>query len=389
MRTGVGLAIGKGGADAAIDASVQALEASGASHATLAVIFATPHYYPEAHACLHAVRRVTGAQTVLGVSGGGVLTLAREVEQEPAVAVLALSSDDLSITPFLLPQGELQDDVGRAVVEAVGCEAGSQRLLLTLPDVAGLNPPALFRGVEEALGSFCPMVGGVAAGDVSFELLNTEVGAGAMAGALLAGRFGLAIGVAQGCEPIGEPFVITQAEEHVIHEIAGRPAAEVLKDAVRAFGDLKRVQAGLFAGLAMNPAKSPLGRGDFLVRNLIGVDPDTGAVAVAERVRVGQTIQFQIRDGASAHDDLEEMLKRVSQELGTRRPAAGFYFNCLGRGQHLYGVPDHDVTLIRERLGDFPLIGFFGNGEIAPLGRQNFLHNYTGALVLLTEPEDT
>ena len=195
------------------------------------------------------------------------------------------------------------------------------------------------------------------------------------------------IGVAQGCTPIGEAYVITHAEANVIQRIGSRPALEMLGEAIRAIPDAEaRIrQAGVFAGLAMDPAKSPLERGDFLVRNLVGADRASGALAVAEHVRVGQTLQFQIRDAQASRDDLCGMLDEVAARLGGRRPAFGCYFDCAGRGRGLFGVPDHDVTLIRERLGEFPLVGFFGNGEFAPIGRRNFFHNYTGALVIFPE----
>ena len=111
----------------------------------------------------------------------------------------------------------------------------------------------------------------------------------------------------------------------------------------------------------------------------------SGAVAVAERVRIGQTLQFQIRDAEASRQDLREMLDVLAERLHGRRPAFGCYFDCAGRGRGLYGVPDHDVSLIRERLGEFPLVGFFRNGEFAPIGRRNFFHNYTGALVIFPE----
>jgi small ligand-binding sensory domain FIST len=158
----------------------------------------------------------------------------------------------------------------------------------------------------------------------------------------------------------------------------------VLRDAVQSVpGGPERVhRAGIFAGLAMDPAKSPLERGDFLVRNLVGVDRASGAVAVGEMLRVGQTIQFQIRDAEASREDLRTMLDDVARRLDGRPPRFGCYFNCAGRGQGLYGVPDHDVTQIRERLGAFPLGGFFGNGEFAPIANRNYFHNYTGALVV-------
>jgi small ligand-binding sensory domain FIST len=193
--------------------------------------------------------------------------------------------------------------------------------------------------------------------------------------------------VTQGCTPIGEPYVITHAEANVIQRIGSRPALEMLGEAIRAHPDTEaRIRhAGVFAGLAIDPAKSPLERGDFLVRNLVGADRSSGALAVAERVRVGQTVQFQIRDARASRDDLREMLDELAERLDGRRPAFGCYFDCAGRGRGLFGVPDHDVTLIRERLGEFPLVGFFGNGEFAPIGRRNFFHNYTGALVIFPE----
>jgi len=177
---------------------------------------------------------------------------------------------------------------------------------------------------------------------------------------------------------------VTGAERNVISTIAGRPALTVLKEAIETLPNpAERIRrAGLFAGLAINPAKSPLERGDFLVRNLLAIDDESGAIAVADRVRVGQTIQFQIRDGQAAHDDLEAMLSDVRRRLGGRAPAFGCYFNCAGRGRGLFGEPDHDVALIRRHLGHVPLAGFFGNGEFAPVGGRNFFHTYTGVLAI-------
>ena len=155
----------------------------------------------------------------------------------------------------------------------------------------------------------------------------------------------------------------------------------MLESSARSRGRDAHPPGGVFAGW---PGPRQVGRSArrLFVRNLVGADQSSGALAVAERVRVGQTVQFQIRDAEASREDLRGMLDEVATRLGERRPAFGCYFNCAGRGRGLFGVPDHDVTLIRERLGEFPLIGFFGNGEFAPIGRRNFFHNYTGALVV-------
>ena len=380
IAAGSGLAVGGAPDDAALDASLDALAASGVERADVALVFVSSDCGPRAHELLHAVRRTTGAPVVLGCSGAGVLTERREVERGPAVAVLVVTDERLVVTPFLLAaQGP---GTGEQVAQRVGQTVAEGGCLVVLPDAVGLDPGALLDGLHEALG-FVPVVGAVAAGEPTFELYATEAVRGALAGVAFSGLAPM-IGVAQGCMPIGEPYVVTRADGNAIEQIAGRPALEVLGDAIRALprGEERIRRAGVFAGLAMDPAKSPLERGDFLVRNLVGLEQASGAVVVAERVRVGQTVQFQIRDAEASREDLTATLETLARRLGGRRPAFGAYFDCAGRGQGLFGVADHDVTLIRKHLGEFPLVGFFGNGEFAPVGRRNFFHNYTGALLV-------
>jgi len=385
IAAGTGLAVG-GTADVlAREASRHAIERCGADGADVALVFVTGDAHARGGEALRAVRRVTGAPVVLGCSGTGILTERREVEGEPAVAVLAARCQRLVATPFSFERQGERADVGTELGQRIGSTVAEGGCVLVLPDAMGLNPAALLTQLHEGLG-FVPVLGAVAAGEPMFELYDTELTEGALVGVALSGLAPV-IGVTQGCTPIGEPYVITHAQSNVVQRIGSRPALEVLGEAIRAEpGTGTRVQrAGVFAGLAMDPSKSPLERGDFLVRNLVGADQSSGALAVAERVRVGQTIQFQIRDAEASRDDLSAMLDELAGRLGGRRPAFGCYFDCAGRGRGLFGVSDHDVTLIRERLGDFPLIGFFGNGEFAPIGQRNFFHNYTGALVIFPE----
>ena len=385
IAAGTGIAVGGAADNAALEASLEALERSGADHADLALVFVTGDAHTRAHEALHAVRRVTGAPVVLGCSGTGILTERREVEDDLAVAVLAVRCERLVATPFSFERQGEQRDLGTELARRIGPTVAEGGCVLVLPDAMGCNPPALLGRLHDALG-FVPVLGAVAAGSPMFELYNTDAMEGSLVGVALSGLAPV-IGVTQGCTPIGEPYVITHAEGNVIQRIGSRPALEMLTEAIRANPDTQaRIRhAGVFAGLAMDPAKSPLERGDFLVRNLVGADQSSGAVAVAERVRIGQTLQFQIRDAEASRQDLREMLDELAERLHGRRPAFGCYFDCAGRGRGLYGVPDHDVSLIRERLGEFPLVGFFGNGEFAPIGRRNFFHNYTGALVIFPE----
>lgn len=387
IAAGTGLAVGGTADTAALEASLEAVERSGTAGADLALVFVTGDAYSRGHQILHAVRRVTGARVVVGCSGSGILTEHREVEGELAVAVLVVRCERLVATPFLL-EGQIERrDLGTELAQRIGGTVAEGGCALVLPDAMGCDPAPLLAQLHEMLG-FVPVLGAVAAGAPMFELHNTDAVQGALVGVALSGLAPV-IGVAQGCTPIGEPYIVTRADANVIERIANRPALEILEDAIRALpGAETRIrQAGVFAGLAMDPAKSPLERGDFLVRNLIGADQSSGALAVAEHVRVGQTVQFQIRDAEASREDLRGMLEEVAARLQGRRPAFGCYFNCAGRGRGLFGVPDHDVTLIRERLGEFPLVGFFGNGEFAPIGRRNFFHTYTGALVVFPEED--
>jgi len=385
IAAGTGLAVGGTADNAALEASLEAIERSGTDRADLALVFVTGDAHARAHEALHAVRRVTGAPIVLGCSGTGILTERREVEEGLAVAVLVVRDPRLLATAFALERQGERRDIGAEVAQRIGATVAEGGCVLVLPDAVGCNPPALLTQLHAALG-FVPVLGAVAAGAPMFELYETDALAGALVGVALSGLTPV-IGVTQGCTPIGEPYVITHAEANVIQRIGSRPALEILTEAIRASPDTEaRIRhAGVFAGLAMDSAKSPLERGDFLVRNLVGADQSSGALAVAERVRIGQTVQFQIRDAQASRQDLLAMLDELAGRLHGRRPAFGCYFDCAGRGRGLFGVPDHDVTLIRERLGEFPLVGFFGNGEFAPIGRRNFFHNYTGALVIFPE----
>src|SRR5437867_3192655 len=313
IQAGSGLAVGGTADNAALEASLQAVERSGSDAADLALVFVTgDDALPRMHQALHAVRRVTGARAVLGCSGAGVLTERREVEGEPAVAVLAVRCERLVATPFLFEQQGERPDLGIELAQRIGATVAEGGCVLMLPDAVGCNPAALLAQLHAALG-FVPVLGAIAAGAPMFELYHTEAAPGALAGVALSGLAPV-IGVAQGCTPIGEPYVITRAEANVIQGIGNRPALEMLGEAVRSLRDAEaRIQrAGVFAGLAMDPAKSPLERGDFLVRNLVGADQSSGALAVAERVRVGQTVQFQIRDAEASRMDLRGMLDEVA-----------------------------------------------------------------------------
>jgi small ligand-binding sensory domain FIST len=194
--------------------------------------------------------------------------------------------------------------------------------------------------------------------------------------------------VSQGATPIGEPWIITGAEGQVIHTIARRPAYEVLVETLRELpAEMQaRARGNLLVGLAMDEYQQEFRRGDFLIRNLLGVDRDSGVLVVSALPGVGQTVQFQIRDAAAASEDLHAMLGAVTATQG-EQPVAALLCACNGRGVGLFGTPGHDARTLAERLGPIPVVGLFCNGEIGPVGSRNFLHGFTASIALVVPRE--
>jgi small ligand-binding sensory domain FIST len=239
-----------------------------------------------------------------------------------------------------------------------------------------------------------PVVGGMASGASApggHALLTREetLRSGA-AGVSLAGALGVDVIVSQGCRAIGPVFEVTEAKENVLIELGGKPALTAVHSMVenlpqedRDLRDLLR--HGLFLGRSISEGKGTLGRGDFLIRSVVGVDQGSGTISVGDYLSEGERVQFHVRDGATAKEDLEMMLS-LHALIG--RPRGAFLFSCNGRGTHLYGHSDGDISVIQDYLGGVPLAGFFCAGEIGPIGGRNFLHGHTASLALIrsTQP---
>jgi small ligand-binding sensory domain FIST len=188
--------------------------------------------------------------------------------------------------------------------------------------------------------------------------------------------------VSQGCRPIGEPLTITGVEQNVIHSLGAKRAYDRLAETVATLSvaDQLRARGNVFAGLAMSEYVDEFKTGNFLVRNLLGADPQSGALALGALPRVGQTLQFQLRDRRSANEDLQRLLLEKSRR--GRKPFGSLTFSCAGRGEGLFGVPHHDAAALAQHLGPHPSAGFFCNGEIGPVGGTNFVHGYTASIAL-------
>jgi small ligand-binding sensory domain FIST len=359
----------------------------GPGPASLALAFVTPHFanfYPRLY---DLVDRYLEPGTLLGCSGGGVIGGGEEVEHAPAVTLVAARLPDVRIEPFHLG-GPLPDLDGPpdAWERLVGVRTQDEPQFVLLSDPFSGRPEALLAGLDYAFPS-SPKIGGLASGATSPGLnalfLDDEVFTEGTVGLALTGDVAIDTVVAQGCRPVGELMRVTSCRGNFLYELEGRPAFEVLQELFAGLDERDRrlASTALFVGMLMDEFREEPRVGDFLIRNLIGVDPNRGAVAVGENLQEGMRVRFHVRDAETSAEDLHTMLNSY-QKTPPGSLSGALLFSCLGRGEGLYGRPNFDTGVFREHLGDVPVGGFFCNGEIGPVGGATFLHGYTSSFGL-------
>jgi len=336
---------------------------------------------------LRRIRRELGSPLLLGCTAGGVLAQTQELERVPAVSLAAAHLPGVKLHPFTVAPEDLTEE--REVgywIEKTGVNPKEDPAGILLPEPFSCDCMGLVTTLNTVYPKM-PLIGGLASGATrageNALFFNDELIPEGAIGTLLTGDIVLQTVVSQGCRPIGRPYIVTKAEENVILELAGQPATEALQRLYSELpdADKKLAQEALLLGIVMDEYKEKFRRGDFLIRNLIGMDPSTGALAVGDQIRTGQTVQFHVRDGNTSREDLQTLLKE--SPLPKPSLSGGLLFSCLGRGRDLYGEPDVDVRTIREALGPAcPIAGFFCNGEIGPIGPHNYIHGFTSSLGL-------
>jgi small ligand-binding sensory domain FIST len=392
IKAGVGISNNIVAREAASEAALEAMENGELSSADWAFVFCTFPHRENYKEILTSVCGILKTNNISGCSGIGVLTNSAEIEAEPGVCVLAVSSKSIKTSSFIC--GEPTDGgfkTGVEIGERLKPIEYEKALLTLLPDPFNFHPELLFRGLESELG-YIPIVGATASENPYINettvFSGDRVSQRSVSGIMMRGDFNYIIGITQGCQPIGSPFVITRCENNIIIELDNKPAYEVLKGHVPQAilenpNDLIRT---LFIGFSPDPEIQEITGRDYLIRNLIGVNPQKGIIGVAQDVRDGQAIRFAIRNPQMAREDLKQMLERIKSSAGPEKPFKfGLYFNCCARGSLLYGQKGIDTAYINHYLGNVPIIGFFGNSEFANLRGKNHLFTYTGVLVLISE----
>ena len=355
----------------------------------LTLIFAAPRYVESLEDLIEDLHVHLGTRHLVGCTGRGIIGGDHEVEDSPAIALWAGCFPGVTVKPFRITQNQMDESTGPAFWHSeLEVDRSDEPSFIILPDPFGINAPRLIEQLSEAYPGQ-PMVGGLASAANQPEenriWINEEIFDSGAVGVALTGPMRLQTIVSQGCKPIGEPFIVTKAQKNIIFELAGQPPVLVLQQVLTSLSDRERrlAREALFIGRVVNEYLPEFHRGDFLVRNLIGLDPNTGAIAVGDQeIRPGQTVQFQIRDRLTAEEDLRELLDKTRPMFKKSPPVGALLFSCLGRGTGLFGKPDHDIKMIRDNVGPLPIAGFFCNGEVGPIGERVFVHGYTSVVGL-------
>jgi len=387
IKAGVGYSRSRTTAVAIEKACKMALAEGQIQKPSFGYIFSTIDHCQDTQNLLHTVRRLTGASALAGASGFGIFTNNMEVEKTGGLAVLLVESDTITPSSFLFPNLQENNlEAGKKIGRLLKNRAQRDSLLTLFPDPLSLFSEAMFDGIEQEMGEV-PIVGGNAGEDgsrrMTFQWNEENSSCDAVSGMYLTGQFSSLTAITQSCVPMGDPMQITKLKNNVIYEFNGKPALDVLMGVLAELriDDLDSAAAYIFIGIPVCEGEN--GKVNYLIKNILGMEVETRGIVVGAALQEGDYIFFALREPGLSKKDLEEMLAEIKPTVEKQKPRFGFYFNCCARGSALYGGLDVDRLTIREKLGDIPLIGFFTYGEIAPIGKHNFIHNFTGVLTLI------
>ncbi len=361
--------------------------ALGADSAGLAVVATTPHHAAAWSQLPAMVRKALPNALLVGASSTGVIGEGHEVEQRRGLSITAASLPDVQLKGFHIDAGALpaRDDPASRWIDLVGVDPALKPHFLLMPDPLTCDVEHLLRGMDLAYpnavkvggngsGGALPGANAIFCGDRTHHV--------GVVGVAMSGNVAVDTVVAQGCRPIGQPMLITRCHGNLVQELNGEAPVHVLRQLYASLAprDRRLFRNSLFAGIEMSEEREEYQQGDFLIRNITGMDPEDGAVSIGALATQWQVLQFHLRDARTSTEDVTEMLRRY---VKSSPPVSGaLLFSCVGRGLNLYGRPDHDTDIFHEFLPKVPLGGFFCNGELGPVDGRAFLHGYTSVFAL-------
>jgi small ligand-binding sensory domain FIST len=351
----------------------------------LAIVFLSAHFTSETEKIAAELRSRLNPQVLIGCTAEAVIGREHEIEDRPAITLFTAHLPGVSLAPFLLQMndwGPLLLDPA-ALHQRVGAP-GDTRLFIMIGDPFSAPMDDVVQAFNNAYPGI-PIVGGMASGALrqfgNALILGDQVHNQGAVGVALAGAIDVDVVLSQACRPIWRPFTVTAAQKNTIFSLEGKPPMAWIQDLIQELSEEERalMQNGMFVGRAVRGTPESLGSGDFLIRGVIGVDRQSGAIAIADSVIDGEVIQFHLRDALAAQEDLEMTL---IPQMFCEAPGGALLFSCNGRGTKLYDHPDGDISVVRKNLGDIPLAGFFCAGEIGPIGGQNYMHGHTASMAI-------
>ena len=377
---------------AAVDEVVALAREQLSAKPTLAILFVSANHIDAADQIAPRLCEQLGTECVIGCSGESIVGVGTEVEMASAISLWVASLPDTTVIPTRLEFVRATE--GGTIVgwpDELLDSWPEGAALLALGDPFTFPPELLLERINEDQPGI-PVIGGMASaatqpgGNCLF--FGSKVYRDGAVAVLVHGQVRIRSVVSQGCRPIGEHFVITKAERNVIQQLGGVPAYQRLVEvyATLATHEQELLRRGLHVGRVVSEYQDTFEQGDFLVRNVMGVDQDSGSIVIGDYVRPGQTVQFHVRDAETADGELKQLLSAIQRDSASG-PRAALLFTCNGRGTRLFPGPNHDAEAVGEALGSVPLTGFFAAGEMGPIGGQNYLHGFTASIALFESPE--
>lgn len=337
---------------------------------------------------MNMLRRTLQPRCLLGTTAESVLGDDEELDGVSGLSVMALRLPEVRITPWRsTPTHPLPLSRPEELPDRLGIEHDT-RCVLVFADPFTTPTHRTLQKISNCRegGPGIPIMGGLASGGsrpgINRLVLDDTFQTSGAVGVTLSGLLECDVIVSQGCRPVGQPMVVTGVtDQHVITELGGRPALEQLQATAESLPKQERdlLQNGLLIGLVVDEHRDHFGRGDFLVRSVLGANQADGSLSIGAVIRPGQTVQFQVRDAQAAHEDLQLLLD--GQQLASD-PLAAMLITCNGRGKSLFGTEGHDITMTRRRLNSPPVAGFFAAGEFGPIGGESYLHGHTAVLTV-------
>lgn len=340
-----------------------------ADSANLGFVYATDATAPMLAEILELLKTATGVRRWTGSVGMGIGIMGHEYYDRPAVAVMLGS---FAPADFRMIEPQAIDVSGFVTANAGWLDPDDHYFGVVHADPGNARTPGLIAALAEAVPNAF-FVGGMTSAQTRHLQVCDGVLSGAVSGAVFSSSVPVVTSHTQGCSPFTAGHVVTRCQENIVIELDGRPALDVLREDVGEViaRDLKRMAGYIFAALPITGSDT----GDYLVRNIIGVDEDEKLVGIGELLEEGAELRFCRRDGASAIQDMQRMLDDVAKRVQGRARGA-LYYSCVARGRHQFGENSEELAMVQAALGDVPLVGFFANGEIF----HNRLYAYTGVL---------